>query len=1045
MSFTYAIVVVESSKLGSGPASGSFVAELSQTISDGSTQYVASGQIIDPLDVNGSAAICLPSNVAVQPMNTYYMFGLDLGGNTYKPVAGVVPNNDLLTLELGSGAPSSGTGANGSWYFDEVAQVVYGPKAGGAWPTAGISVMGVGSAVPSGVLTLAAIPPALLGAPSISYVLTTSLGQPFGIVQLDGTGNIPEDELANVGGAIATAVATETTRAESAEATLATNLTTEATTRASADTTLAGAISGETTRAETAEATKASTSALTSETTRAEAAEAAAITTAESFATSAVGTETTARIAGDAATLSTAETFATGAVATETTRATTAEATKATTAALTTETTRATTAEGTNATAIATETTRAEAAEATKASTSALTAETARAEAAEALLVPLTEVGANNGVASLDSGGQVPVGELGHIVAAIPSGTYVPILPGVTVGGVVDNWAVIQTYLTSLTLGGAPYRLPPGIIGVASPIQPPEGVTLLGSGSSNSAGGNTFFGTILCPTNAGTPTAVVQLVNPLSGFADLDVTGTNAATSSQATYTVSVEAEGCKWHNALIAGGSTAALHSINAAVQAIASDFFVRGTLIHAGVDWQITNMVLSGLNHSFGGGPNTWTNCHIVNGPPGTSTTALVQDFGDNNFVGCYFDTCLSGAPAMIDRSSATTSSSYVGCRYFQGSTTAISGIPVFLEPTTASAGVVIMGGIGITPSGGSTFTNFVSGAIASTVCMGVTLPASFLSGSFTSAAVPLGVFIGNVVNGSAATVIGGTATFQSAVTFSQNILMSIATTTATTLTLANGAAPIQYLDATSNNIAVSLTFTGSRVYIVKRKDNTANTVTLTPGSGTIEGLASYSLGPSQGVILTLTGTDYKVLAAFGASKSPLVLAAPSQLFATFDRMAAGGTNTLVLPTSGTVLATMLPNPSAILTSNFKWRTGSTAGAGTTGNVHQWAAITDASGNVLAVTGDQLLTALAASTVFTWVWSAATLLPAALLYLHLCVVMNTTMPTFTGVGVGTVDTVPPLTSGLGSTGQTTPPSVGGTLLLPTAIGTGKLYGWGT
>jgi hypothetical protein len=160
----------------------------------------------------------------------------------------------------------------------------------------------------------------------------------------------------------------------------------------------------------------------------------------------------------------------------------------------------------------------------------------------------------------------------------------------------------------------------------------------------------------------------------------------------------------------------------------------------------------------------------------------------------------------------------------------------------------------------------------------------------------------------------------------------------------------------------------------------------------------------------------------------------------------MQNGGTNTFALPASGTAYAIMLPNPAEVLTSNFKWRSGTTAGAGTTGNVHQWAAITDANGNVLAVTADQLLTAVAASTLFTWPWTVpSTPLPPGLLYLHLCVVMNTTMPTFTGVGGGTADTIAPLTFGAGSTGQTGPPAVGGTLLLPTAIGTAKLYAWGT
>lgn len=46
---------------------------------------------------------------------------------------------------------------------------------------------------------------------------------------------------------------------------------------------------------------------------------------------------------------------------------------------------------------------------------------TARANA-DALLIPLTQKGANNGVASLDSGGDVPVGQLGNVPAPDLSG-----------------------------------------------------------------------------------------------------------------------------------------------------------------------------------------------------------------------------------------------------------------------------------------------------------------------------------------------------------------------------------------------------------------------------------------------------------------------------------------------------------------------------------------------------------------------------------------------------------------------------------------------
>lgn len=45
------------------------------------------------------------------------------------------------SLLYGSGAPASGTGVDGNFYLDQTAYVLYGPKAGGAWP-AGTSIIG---------------------------------------------------------------------------------------------------------------------------------------------------------------------------------------------------------------------------------------------------------------------------------------------------------------------------------------------------------------------------------------------------------------------------------------------------------------------------------------------------------------------------------------------------------------------------------------------------------------------------------------------------------------------------------------------------------------------------------------------------------------------------------------------------------------------------------------------------------------------------------------------------------------------------------------
>lgn len=250
MALTFVIVVVTTKEMGGSAASGSLVAALSQTISDGESTYVASGQVIDPLDANGNAAICLASNVGVNPMNTYYSVGLDLGGNTYNPQPVVVPNAGLFPLDTGSGAPGSGVGSNGGWYLDEVAEVVYGPKVAGTWPSVGISVLGIGTTAPSGVMTLAAMPPALLGAPMISYVLTSSIGQAFGVAgPLDGEGQMPAGQLGNISeaGALLKSedladVANPALALENLSGASTTALAGEATTRAAADAALTTAV-----------------------------------------------------------------------------------------------------------------------------------------------------------------------------------------------------------------------------------------------------------------------------------------------------------------------------------------------------------------------------------------------------------------------------------------------------------------------------------------------------------------------------------------------------------------------------------------------------------------------------------------------------------------------------------------------------------------------------------------------------------------------------------------------------------------------------------
>lgn len=146
--------------------------------------------------------------------------------------------------------------------------------------------------------------------------------------------------------------------------------------------------------------------------------------------------------------------------------------------------------------------------------------------------------------------------------------------------------------------------------------------------------------------------------------------------------------------------------------------------------------------------------------------------------------------------------------------------------------------------------------------------------------------------------------------------------------------------------------------------------------------------------------------------------------------------------LPASGTVQVALLPVEKTVTASKINLKIGTTAGAGTTGNVHQWAALTNGSGTVLAVTTDQLATALTGT--LAWSLTAPITLSPGTYYVHLCIVMDTTMPTIYGrTGLDGSASIPPILAGTGSTGQTVPPAVGGTLALPSAAASPLPYVW--
>ena len=131
------------------------------------------------------------------------------------------------------------------------------------------------------------------------------------------------------------------------------------------------------------------------------------------------------------------------------------------------------------------------------------------------------------GAAKLGSDGTVG-GPSGSALTSSVAG--VSWMAGVVADGATDNYAVIQAALNALaTTGGKSAPLPPGNVCTSATIVPPQGVTLIGSGSSN--GSNTFYGTNLMPTAGSTANGVVGLFSSsYSAVADLNIIAINGGT-----------------------------------------------------------------------------------------------------------------------------------------------------------------------------------------------------------------------------------------------------------------------------------------------------------------------------------------------------------------------------------------------------------------------------------------------------------------------------------------------------------------------------------
>lgn len=153
-------------------------------------------------------------------------------------------------------------------------------------------------------------------------------------------------------------------------------------------------------------------------------------------------------------------------------------------------------------------------------------------------------------------------------------------------------------------------------------------------------------------------------------------------------------------------------------------------------------------------------------------------------------------------------------------------------------------------------------------------------------------------------------------------------------------------------------------------------------------------------------------------------------NQLFATVSRQNVG-VNTLTATTSGLVRACITKAYQGQIVGHLQWCSGGTAATTPT---HQWLCLTDASGNLLAVTADQGSAAIAANTVYAFPVatiasgaSAAYTIPSTGPYYIGLLIVASVMPTMDGLAtpnLGAVTGALPVATAISSASFTTPPS---------------------
>lgn len=271
----------------------------------------------------------------------------------------------------------------------------------------------------------------------------------------------------------------------------------------------------------------------------------------------------------------------------------------------------------------------------------------------------------------------------------------------------------------------------------------------------------------------------------------------------------------------------------------------------VAAGNDTRIT-----GALQTSGG---TMTGALTLSGAPTSSLHAATK---------AYVDSAIGGG-TIVQFSPIAKTASYTAAAWDLAIDNSAAGMTMTLPATMPAAGVcvAILRGtdtatMTVTPNSGQTINKSATSVTANSAGT-----AAVQSGIFMSDGASNWMIVGATsTDWGKSLTVGSTFTSLGALVIGQSLLMTQTTTTATTGTIGATATATQLLDATSNAVTMSLTFTGTRTFVIKRIDAVpANLVTLTPSSGTIEGGSSYQLSPGQAIICTLVGTDYKILSSY------------------------------------------------------------------------------------------------------------------------------------------------------------------------------------